>query len=168
MPIPPKGDPRRPLYLAIRSIRSLACFFFFIGAFASIAIAAMGPGRFRFVRIFHQPLFFFTVLPAAFYVLLAIYLHRRHFWAVLTSLILAALQLLLIILLMANLIIDAPMSIDATALVIPILFLGFCIVALIQLVYHLAGSFESIKYIPVDEQHGFDPILPALPAKDPP
>jgi hypothetical protein len=66
MSLPPKGDPRRPLHLAIRSIRSLACLFFFIGAVASIATAAMGPGRFRFFSIFYQPLFFSLFCPRRF------------------------------------------------------------------------------------------------------
>jgi hypothetical protein len=45
----------------------------------------------------------------------------------------------------------------------------FILLALAQLIYHLALSFDAIKYAPVEEQHGFEPLMaqPVEPPKAP-
>ena len=55
---------------------------------------------------------------------------------------------------------DYPMSVG-------ILVLVFIILALAQLIYHLALSFEAIKYAPPEEHHGFEPLM-GLPIESPP
>ena len=45
MALPPKGDPRRPLHLAIRSTRNFGVFFVLVGSFAATRIVLTRAGQ---------------------------------------------------------------------------------------------------------------------------
>ena len=150
MALPPRGDPRRPLHLAIRSTRLLAIIFLFLGGCLCAAVLANG----RRSSIISLPamamLLFYTI-----------YLKRRQFWAVLSSLILASIQLLFALVVAITLLIVSMIKSahNVNFVIAPLLLLGIVILALAQLIYHLALSFEAIKHVPVEEQRGFEPLM---------
>jgi hypothetical protein len=163
MALPPKGDPQRPLHLAIRSCRAAGGLFFLsgLGAAASVflnptrkgpppigailgAIAQFGPG-------------------VAFYVL-AYFLKKRHLWAVIVALVLASLAF--VITLAISLVLWWAMR--AAPLISPIGRIDLILLAIIglvllemgRLIYQLARSFDAIRYLPEAERRGFESILP--------
>jgi hypothetical protein len=169
MPLPPKGDPRRPLHLAIRSTRVLAAIFLLFGSCAFLPLLMTGGMRGGMEVFSLISVVLFYMGPGVIYLLCSIYLQRRQFWAVLTSLILASIQLLItlagVIAFVVLVFSQSNSSFNFT--IIPIVLLLIVILALAQLIYHLTLSFEAIKHVPIDEQRGFEPILPALPPQDP-
>jgi hypothetical protein len=52
-----------------------------------------------------------------------------------------------------------PSAIPITTLTIMETLVGFVILALAQLIYHLALSFKAIQYVPLEEQRGFEPLM---------
>jgi branched-chain amino acid transport system permease protein len=158
-----KGDPRRPLYLAIRSVRLLGIVFLLLGSCAFLTLfiprGRVGP------RLMVGPvlaIILVCVITGAANIVFAIFLKKREFWAVVASLIVASMQLLFALpggirLAMAWL---TPGGSNAgTPLLIVTLVVGLVILALAQLVYHLALSFKAIQYIPLEQQRGFEPFM---------
>jgi hypothetical protein len=171
MPLPPKGDPRRPLYLAIRSTRVLAAIFLLFGSFAVFPLVVGGVMLGGLSAIATASFFVFYMGPGVVYLLCSIYLKRRQFWAVLVSLVLASIQLLLALTGMVFLFVALNQMSrigNFTFLLWAIIPIALIILALAQLIYHLILSFEAIKYIPIEEQRGFEPILPSSPSQLPP
>jgi len=170
MALPPKGDPRRPLHLAVRSTRMLAIIFLLFGscAFVPFLIRGAMPVNARVFLELGNVILYFG--PGAVYLVTSIYLMRRRFWAVVVAIVLASIQLLLVLIGIISLLIvmmrqPIPQPVSSFAL-IPAGILLLIILALVQLIYHLALSFEAIKYIPVEEQHGFEPLM-AQPVEPP-
>jgi hypothetical protein len=160
MALPPKGDPRRPLHLAIRSTRLLAIIFLLFGScvFIPFLIGRTARG----IAPFAVASALIYTGPGAAYLVFSIYMKRRKFWAVVCATVLASIQLLLTLIGGIFGIIavwHGPLPLDATEL-IPMAILAFVILALSQLIYHLALSFEAIKHVPPDEQQrGFEPLM---------
>ena len=167
MPLPPKGDPRRPLHLAIRSTRLLAIIFLFLGG--CVCTAFLRGRRSTVISLPALAALLFYFGPGVAYLIFSIYLKRRQFWAVLSSLILASIQLLFTLAVAVSLLIVSMIkSANSVNFVIaPLIVLGIVILALAQLVYHLALSFEAIKHVPVEEQRGFEPLMfqPIIPSQ---
>jgi hypothetical protein len=162
MSLPPKGDPRRPLHLAIRSTRILAIIFLFVGGCLCTAILVHGR-RSSTTSLPAVALLLFYFGSGVAYLMFSIYLKRRQFWAVLGSLILASIQLLFTIVAAVSLTIitltKSPNMFNFSIISLNLLGIVSVILALAQLIYHLALSFEAIKHVPVEEQRGFEPLM---------
>jgi hypothetical protein len=169
MAVPPRGDPRRPLHLAIRSTRVLAIIFLLFGTCASIPLLITGGMARRGGMFLNAGILFLYVGPGAVYLVTAIYLKRRQFWAVVVGLVMASIQSLFVLLAIAGILITMVRQPGSSIVLIPMGVLIFIILALAQLIYHLALSFDAIKYAPVEEQHGFEPLMaqPVEPPKAP-
>jgi len=165
MALPPRGDPRRPLHLAIRSTRLLGVIFLLAATCASLPML-LGGGIWRGGRmlVFSIVVLVIYVVPGAAYFLLSIFLGRRQFWAVVASLVLASIQLMFTLLAAIGITMAALSAPNGTFSIIIILLIYFVVAALVQLVYHLARSFEAIKHLPADQMRGFEPLMPD-PAK---
>jgi hypothetical protein len=166
MALPPKGDPRRPLHLAIRSTRMLGILFLSIGSyvFYSIVLRARmrGTGRFGGGVAFLG----FYIGPGVAYLLFSIFLKRRQFWAVVAALVLASIQLLFTLAGMVAIVIAILGRQNLAAAVLPMFIYGMFILALAELIHHLAMSFEAIKHMHPEEQRGFEPLM--MQALNPP
>jgi hypothetical protein len=159
MALPPKGNPRRPMHLAIRSMRLLGIIQLCFVALTMLPMLLMmrrGFGMsFAVVELASATLY---LVPGIMYLVCAIYLKRRAFWAIIVGISLASIQLLFLLIgAVAFMIFLIGAQPPGTAW-IPLGVIGILILALVQLIYHLAKSFEAIKY-PPDEQRGFEPLL---------
>jgi hypothetical protein len=170
MALPPKGDPRRPLHLAIRSTRLLGilCVLFGLCTMLPSFPTTSGPSA---VLLAGASLV--CLLPGAAYFLVSMFLARRQFWAVVLGLVLASLQALFalaaLIGVLAALIIDARNTGDVEPFgFVFVLGLFLFLVAFCQLISHLILSFGAIKHVPPEEQHGFEPVFAARQAPAPP
>ncbi len=95
--------------------------------------------------------------PAVCYVLFAHFLARRKPWAIIVGIVLASLNLLFVLFPTVGLIAIAVSDQTTPWLLIPAAVVAIFVAALIQLIYFLARSFESLRYPP--EPHGFEPIM---------
>jgi len=158
MAIPPRGDPRRPLHLAVRSTRLLGILFLLIGTLmSSLTLRGGIPGRRGMVLT--ALLLLFYIGPGVVYLVTAIFLARRRFWAVVVGLVLASLQSLFVLFAIGSILIDIMRHPSRSVAMIPMVVMIFVILALAQLIYHLSRSFEAIRYAPVEDQHGFEPVM---------
>jgi hypothetical protein len=171
MALPPKGDPRRPLHLAIRSTRVLAILFLALGLCGMIPflIGAINVGgRGMPVTFMAMSVLLFYFGPGVAYLILSIYLGHRRYWAIVASIVLASIQVLFCLIgIMSMAWFILPTS-SGPEIYIPVGLIILVILALAQLIYHLALSFESIKYAPVEQQRGFEPIPMATALSPPP
>lgn len=152
MALYPKGDPRRPLQLAIRSTRLLGIVFILFGSLASLGFVSRPRGAVLIVEIVAVGVW---LVPGVLYLICAIFLQRRQPWAVVLGLVLASLQAVAALALMVSSVFGA----------LPAGIIGAMIweAALGQLIYHLAKSFDAIRYEP-QPAYGFSPIMAAEPA----
>jgi hypothetical protein len=163
MAIPPRGDPRRPLHLAVRSTRVLAIIFLLFGTCASIPMLIQGALPMRGRMFLNLGVFIVYVGPGVVYFVTAIYMKRRQFWAVILALVMASIQLLFALLGISVLLIAEMRRPASSVAMIPAGVLIFVILAL---------SFNAIRYTPVEEQHGFEPLMaqavesPTAPKED--
>ena len=153
MPLYPVGDPRRPLQLAIRSSRLLGLVFTILGMLVVGLTGTLGQ-RTRgggFMPMILAALGFIYLIPGILYIVFSVFLARRQPWAVIATMILAALHgLFAVLALFAALAAQNPIQIGITAL---------WVAAMAQLIFHLSKSFESMRaeqgeYAP----RGFEPI----------
>jgi hypothetical protein len=167
MAVPPRGDPQRPLHLAIRSIRVLALLFLLVASCGFGSILAAGR---RMPFIVGGAILVFYFLPGIAYVFFAIYMKQRKFWAVVAALVLASLQCFVALIALAMSIVLTFHAGGDPSAIIGLVTTAFVFAALAQLVYHLAKSFESIKYVPIEMQRGFEalPVQPIVPAETSP
>ena len=168
MALPPKGDPRRPLVLAIRSTRLLGIIFLAFGAISLLPLA-LGLGRGRggnwAMTLFMIIGCLFYFVPGIGYIVCSMFLTRRQPWAIITALVLASINLLLVLFGLLGLVVA--MASDNSGMpfiLIPLAIVLIFVLALVQLIYHLSRSFESLRH-PPDGIHGFEPIRaqPVLP-----
>jgi hypothetical protein len=163
MGIPARGDPRRPLYLAVRSTRVLGILFLLIGTFVSLLLSVRGGMPRRGGIFLTGGLLLFYVGPGVVYLITAIYLKRRQFWAVVVGLVLASIQSLFVLLGIAGILLTLMRQPAVSIALVPMGVMIFVLLALAQLIYHLSLSFEAIKYAPTEEQHGFEPLMATPP-----
>jgi hypothetical protein len=165
MAVPPKGDPRRPLHLAIRSTRVLAVIFLLLGTCSFSPFFLRGPMPGSAGLFISMSVLVFYIGPGVAYLVFSIYLKRRQFWAVVAALVLASIQLFLSLLGGVFFVVamaagqSRTPSVPTAVAVIPTAIIGLVVLALAQLVYHLALSFEAIKYAPAEELRGFEPLM---------
>lgn len=144
MPLPPKGDPRRGLHLAIRWMRVLGglLLLFATGACIVGALTAL-----------------LYLLPVGLcFIVLPIYLRRRQFWAVVASTCLASVASLVPLLALVKLVLFFDSQPFHSAMLIPLGVLLLMLLGFAQLIYHLSRSFDAIKYLE-PAVRGFEPIM---------
>jgi len=170
MPLPRKGDPRRPLHLAVRSTRLLAIIFLFFGSLAVAPMLTRGGLARGPDLLVSLSIFLVYIAPGVAYLIFSIFLKRRQLWAVWADLILASIHLLITLIGAVTLIIVSLNTMNRIIALAPAAILGLIILALAQLIYHLALSFEAIKHVPPEESRGFEPLMvePITPPTSPP
>ena len=91
MALPPKGDPRRPMHLAIRSCQGLGALFIILsGLFgAACFLGGRGPAT-RVILV----MFLLVGVPGVLYVLTAVFMKRRQLWAVILGLVVSSVNAL--------------------------------------------------------------------------
>ncbi len=168
MAIPPKGDPRRPLHLAIRSMWMLGGVMFLfatctIGMFTLRAGRGGGGGPAWTPLVYILPTMGFYVIPGVCYFVFATYLARRQHWALVASIWLAGLQCVIAVLGIVITLL-ALITNSERRMIGPLTVLVLVVAALVRLIVRLTKSFEAIRITPPEER-GFEPIMvPPVPA----
>ena len=169
MALPPRGDVRRPMHLAIRSMWVLGGLLLLVGlcglgmSFFSLAGSGPMPPRIGFLQLIGSAFYW---VPGVLYIVFAVYIKRRQFWAVVGGLVLACVQLLFFLMGLAVMLVFyfAPHSDLPLPFLIVIGLIALVAGALAQLAYHLARSFQAIREPPYGpDEHGFEPVM-AVPA----
>ena len=157
MALPPRGDPRRPLHLAVRSMRILGILYLGLSTCVGSAFLRFGRGMGISFALIGAILFYVT--PGVCYVIFSIFLQRRQFWAVVASLVLAGVNVILILISLVFMTVAIAQSRGTVVeFAIPLGAVMLILAALAQLIYHLSLSFEAIKYTPPGER-GFEPLM---------
>jgi len=147
MALPPRDDPQRPYYLALRSTRLLGFVFLLFGSFAIVAAAKIS---FRGVPTVFMILgAMFWLLPGILYAVFAAFLKRRHEWAIVALIVLASTHGLI------ALVATVAAAVSAN-LIITILCLLW-VLALAQLIQQLSKSFGVLRLLPL-QGRGFEPV----------
>jgi hypothetical protein len=169
MALPPKGDPRRPLHLAVRSNRVLGIVFLLFGTCSLMPmIFLMTRGGVRAGIMPPQLLVAVSAvyfIPGALFMVFSVFLARRRPWAVVASIVVSTLVGLTALLGVFGMAV-AMLTVDDSPwqMAIPLVICALLAVAVAQLIYHLAKSFEAIKHPPFGQEiRGFEP-LPVMPA----
>ena len=167
MALPAKGDPRRPLHLAIRSTRVLGVILLLFGTCALMPfmmyVARSGPraaasGPLAWIIV---ALVFF--IPGALFIVLSMFLGRRQSWSIVCALVLSSLLALFFLFAFTGYV-EVVLREEELSVwtAIPVVLALFGL-AVGQLIYHLCKSFEAIKYPPFGQDfRGFEP-LPVRP-----
>ncbi len=167
MAIPPKGHPDRPLRLAARSMMGLGVILLVLSTCAGIGLGialARGPGGGGTPLLAAVGLFFY-VAPGVALIVCSIYLKRYRMWAAIVGLVLAGMACLFSLVMLLGFVFATVSgggeSIGLLLTLIPLLFVA----AFIQLIVHLARSFNAIRIHQVQgpQGHGFQPIYAAEP-----
>jgi hypothetical protein len=166
MALPPKGDPRRPLHLAIRSTRVLGVILLLFGTCALMPFmmymsragprgAASAPPMWM---TFMVALVYF--IPGALFMVLSMFLGRRQSWAIVCALVLASLLTFFFLFAFAGFVVGVLSRSEPRAwMAIPVVLIALFGLAVGQLIYHLCKSFEAIKYPPFGQDfRGFEPL----------
>lgn len=173
MALPPRGDLRRRMHLAIRSMWVLGSLLLLIGlcgiggSLFSLAGRSPVPPGVGVMQLVGSTIYW---APGVLYVVFAVYLKRRQLWAVVGGLILASIQFLFLLtgLVVMIAIYFSPDSSLPPPFLIAVGVMALFVLALAQLVYYLARSFQAIREPPYGrEEHGFEPVM-AVSAFDQP
>jgi hypothetical protein len=167
MALPPKGDVRRPLHLAVRSTRLLGILFVLFGTctlgslfygLAGVRGGVGGAGQPEVVAMTAASAVYFT--PGVLFILFSIFLKQRKTWAVVGAIVLSSLCVLLLLIGMFGLVMAASVAdMPPAVFFITAGVVTFVALALGQLIYHLARSFQAIKQPPFgEEERGFEPL----------
>jgi hypothetical protein len=161
MALPPRGDPQRPLFSAIRSMGLLGVvlILFSLIGILQILFSASTTMRSNIDVVFLFGSIFLA--PGILYVLCAIFLEHRRKWAAIVGLVLASMQLLAAVIIVVVLVIAiSPQKLVQFFGAEPVIMVAIVhfllIVTLARLVYHLSKSFKTIGKSP---QRGFEPIM---------
>ena len=171
MALPPRGDPRRAMHVAARSMLVLGCLFLLLGTCVLLpALTRAFPGRggpMMWSSVFGVAVFF---LPGVGYVVASVFLGRRQLWAVVVGLVLASVHALLVALGVLGMVVGLVSTggREPMPLLIVLVIWGLLLLALGQLIYHLSRSFEAIKLPPYGQEvRGFEPLPVAQPVVRP-
>ena len=176
MALPPRGDPRRPLHLAIRSTRLLGIVLLLFGTcgMASFMTTRLGRGTPAIPTWIFVAGAMFYFIPGALFIVFAIFLARRQYWAVVGALVLSFLLGVIFLLALGGFafaVISRTQRADA-GMAIPVIIFCLFSLAIGQLIYHLSKSFEAIKHPHFGQEiRGFEPLpvraVDAPPPVDP-
>jgi hypothetical protein len=176
MALPPKGDPRRPLHLAILSTRLLGIVLLLFGTCGVSSFLMTltrssrgGPGVGEMWILVGASLFYFV--PGALFLVFSIFLGRRQHWAVVCGLVLSSLMGLFVLFALVGFVLAVLRRAGeepAVWMAVPLTVIALFGLAFGQLIYHLSKSFEAIKHPPFGQEvRGFEP-LPVRPLVPPP
>ena len=153
--LPPKGDPRRPIELAIRSTRALGVV---SAVFGLVMMVAFGYFN-RYLRF--RPYFIglgmvVWFVPGVLYLTAWHFMRRRSRAAVVSAMATAAGQAVFAAAMLVGSLTIQPVS------PVPVVLAALWVAALVQLLVHLRRSLESVR---LDTEHvrGFDALDPAAP-----
>jgi hypothetical protein len=174
MPLPRKGDPRRPLHLAVRSARVLGVLFVLLGLCGTssmLYVGRGGPSVGAMPTVFLIGAVLFYLVPGACYLVFSTFLANYRPWAVTATLVVTALHFLLVLVAGGGTVMTfftAPMVTPGMWAMAGIFAL--VLLALGQMVYHLIKSFESVRHPPFGREvrEGFTPVFPTTPTAPPP
>lgn len=158
MPLPPQGDPNRPLQLAVRSSRALGVMFVALGGLSIVPMMLMSGGISPGVRVVVASAAVLYLLPGVFYLVVASFLERRAAWAVTTGIVVASFHGLFALIALAKFSrlltggggFGGRAVLSATLLLLWLATTG-------QLVYHLWRSYGAVR-LTGSAQRGFAPI----------
>ena len=155
MPLPPKGDPQRPIELAIRSTRTLG----YVSALFGLVMMVVFGYFNRYLRF--RPYFIGMGLlvwfvPGVLFLTASHFLRRRSRSAVVGAMAATAGQMVFAAAMFVGSLTVQPVS------PVPVVLTALWVAALVQLMAHLRGSFESVR---VDAEHvrGFEAVGAATP-----
>ena len=157
MPVPPKGDPQRPIELAIRSTRTLG---YVSAVFGLVMMVAFGYfnryPRFRPYFIGMGLLVWF--IPGVLFLTASHFLRRRSRAAIVGAMATTAGQMVFAGALLVGTVTVEPVS------PVPVILTALWVAALVQLMAHLRASFESVR---VDAEHvrGFEAVGAGTPRR---
>jgi hypothetical protein len=151
------------MHLAVRSMWLLG------GLLVALGMCGTGGGLFlarrgglpRGMAVMQMIGALFYLVPGVLYIVFAIYVKQRQFWAVIAGLVLAAAQFLFLLVgFVATLVMYfLPDSDLPRPFLVVIGVMGLFTLALAQLVYHLARSFQAIQLPPYGkDERGFEPV----------
>ena len=159
MALPPLGDRRRPLYLAIRSTRLLGVLFILLGLLSPLPTLKSRPGLFDLPwpvvasSLIH-------LVPGTLYLISAVLLGRRRRSAVISALGLVAVHCVMVA---GSLAAYSGLLVSQTQnpgfLIGALLVMLLAMASLGQLFFHLTKSFKAIQYPPLDDLAG-DSVIP--------
>ena len=150
MPLPPKGDPQRPIELAIRSTRTLGLVSALFGLVMMLVFGYFNRYlRFRAYFIAFGMVVWFV--PGVLFLTASHFLRRRSRSAVIGAMAAAAAQAVFAGALFIGSLTVQPVS------PIPVLLTALWVAALVQLMAHLRGSFESVR-VDTDHVRGFETV----------
>ena len=169
MALPPKTDPRRPIFLAASSMRLLGGLLILLAAllaFSTLSAAryASNAGANRLMVMLGIFVLVYGVAGVAF-IVSAIFVVRRRQWAVILGLVLTGIELVLTLFAAAGLLLRGNLSDARTA--VPLCIVLLFTAAFTQLAVHLGKSLSAIALPPWgkgEAARGFEVIRPADPA----
>ena len=172
MALPPRGDPRRPLMLAVSSCRLLGAIGLLLGTCAGVPLLG-GMGRRGFGPPVAWAMLSLVLLlgGGAAYLVFAHFVGRRRFWAVVSALVMTSVLLLMCVVglvatLVVVLVVQPGLRRSSFGLIGPGIY-ALATLALGQLVYHLARSITALNMVPPGEVgRGFE-VMPVADT-DPP
>ncbi len=169
MALPPKGDPRRPMHLAIRSMRLLGVILILLsllGMLPLFFIPAARPGVSKILMIFFFGALLIYLIPGVLFLIFSIFLKRRQAWAIIGGIVLSSILLLIAVIALAGVLVNFATVGHTPAALIGLVMSVLFVAAFTQLIIHLSQSFKALKYFPVDEQRGFEvaPVAPIVPS----
>ena len=151
MTLPPPGDPRRPLYLAIRSTRLLGVLFVLLGLVTPIPTLRANPGRFDLPwPVIASSLI--HLVPGVLYLICAVLLGRRRRAAVVAALGLAAVHCVMVagsLAAFSGLLFAAAPGTLFLITAVSVMLLSMA--ALGQLFFHLMKSFGAVGLPPIKD-----------------
>ena len=166
MALPPKGDPRRPLHLAIRSTRNFGVFFVLVGSFAATRIVLTRGGRSGAIFVPSPAVlvaWLLYLVPGTLFLVFSVFMRRRRPWAVVGALLLTSLSALFVSMAAVAILVGMIAEGEARPVRVAVVLAAWTAAEFTigQLVYRLALSFKAIKHLPfgaADNSRGFEPL----------
>lgn len=166
MAIPPKGDPRRPVALAVNAARTLGVLSLVLAALGLIGfVMTIGTADPRPLVAVFLGVGVMFVLPGILYLAFAGNLSRYQTWAAVVLLVMASLHTVVVCVSLAGTIVSAlqsnrPVSDHASMVAFNAVFLA----AGILLIVYLSQSFKVLRmYGRQPMSYGFQPVIPGRP-----
>jgi hypothetical protein len=161
MALPPKGDPRRRLVLAARSMRAMGILCLIAATCAMRPWFFLRRGRVTpyWISLYYVVYLLLYLVPGILYLLSSIFIKRGRSWAIVMGMVLAALSLVVSLLMCVGGLVIA--TTDDMVVFVGVLIFCFGLLltaALVRLVFHLGHSFKAIKLLP-PESIGFEPLM---------
>lgn len=172
MPIPPKGDPDRPLGLAVNAARTMGGISIAVGLMAGCFIFAdLGeapPGFRATIWILGFIMAGLCLVPGVLYFVFASRLRAYKGWAAVVLLVMASLQTLLLALNLARGLLQLAASKESSAGDVVLIFIVIFFLVGVLLIVYLSKSFTAIRlYQNQNAGHAFQPIMRPSPYAGP-